>query len=418
MDPNTFVNRRERISQSLEGNSLAIIIGNTEIPKSNDQYFPFRQDSNFYYLTGLTIPDCLLIISSPDAADPKQSFLFIPSVDSEKAIWEGKGLNHQEIKQLSGIDKIYPNQKLDEWLNRLTPEVDVIYCNENDSIPPAKRKFTPHYHFIHDFSLKFPLLQCKSLMPVLKKMRMLKDEGEIDTIKKSIAISNLAFHSVCEILQEGINERDIANQLSKVFRNNMADHAFHPIVASGVNACTLHYHQNDTDCKPGELILMDFGSHQNYYNADITRVLPVNGVFSKRQKEIYNSVLSAKKFAISLMKTGQSMKVWNREVGQFLQSELISLGILSKGVENVEAYKRYFMHGVGHHLGLDVHDLSDRSQIFKKGMILTCEPGLYIPDEKIGVRLEDNILISAEGPVNLSTEIPIEIEEIEELLMR
>ena len=397
-----FIRNREKLAGSLASGSMAVIMSAKCKPRNGDQFYPFRQGSDFFYLSGINIEGCLLVLS-PFHSDPSlREILFIPKTTAKSEIWSGPTLTRVEAESQSGIKEIRWADEADELLKLMLPSASAVYADQ-------KEKFERD-------------LNIAPLSPHITRLRMKKELEELEEINKAAQITHMAFLKVLEMAEPGLMEYELEAEITGEFiRRGAEGHAYEPIVASGKNALILHYIQNHSRCLDGDLVLMDFGAEKNNYAADCSRTIPVNGRFSRRQKELYGATLRVFKQAVMMMKPGVIMADFHQEVGSLWEEEHIKLGLYTSSDAADQAvsdplWKRYYMHGTTHSLGLDVHDPFDRSQAFEPGMLLTCEPGIYIPEEGIGIRLENDILITAEGQVDLMKDIPIEADHIEELM--
>ena len=379
--------------------------------RSGDQHYPFRQYSDFYYLTGVIQESCLLAFF-PDHPDPDlRELLFIRRSTAKSELWAGPLPGPDELRRLSGIDQIRWLEEKDTVLEVLLKDTTMLYCEQElDALSPQAR-----------FS-DLTELNRLPLAPLVEQLRMIKEPEEIDQIRKAISITHTAFLEVLRKAVPGVWEYALEAEIIRTFiKNGAAGHAYDPIVASGENALILHYVKNSSQCRDGDLLLMDFGAEVNNYAADCSRTIPVNGRFSPRQRDLYEAVLRIFRQAREMMVPGTLLTEFHMEVGKLWEEEHIALGLYSLEDTRVASdqdppWKSYYMHGTSHSLGLDVHDPFDRSRRFEPGMVFTCEPAIYIPEEKTGIRLENNILISTEGAVDLTEAIPLEADEIEELM--
>ncbi len=415
-----FENNRKYVSKFLEINSIAFVNSNDELPRNGDQNHIFRQNSDLFYLTGINQEQTLLMLS-PNHPDPrKREILFIRPTSKKIEIWEGKKLTRKETSEISGIKNVKLLSELDSLLPDLMFYAENVYLSLNENLGYSRFYNDIDLRFLNDLKIKYPLHVFRRLSPIIVSKRLIKTEEEIEVLKKAIKFTNNAFKRVLKFAKPNIVEYEIEAEITHEFiRNGIKSHAYEPIVASGKNACILHYTSNNKVCKNGDLILMDFGAEYNNYAADLSRTIPANGKFTERQKTVYQAVLNVQKKAIKLMVVGKTINILNKEVGEIMQSELIKIGLLSeKDIEDKgdKAYKKYYLHGTSHFMGLDVHDVGTKDTKFEPGMVLTCEPGIYIPEENMGIRLEDDILITNSKPINLMANIPIEIEEIEQLM--
>lgn len=401
---------------------MVVIHTADQLPLSADALAPYRQHSNFFYLTGINQAESVLVFA-PDFPDEHlREILFIKETNENIAIWEGEKLSLNEAEKLSGIKKIL-------WLNRfelvfqsMIKQIDNLYVDINENSKSELSQYLVNERFARVCESEYPLVNIERLNTAVKELRMTKSTFEVDAIKNAGAITAAGYQRVMKFIRQGINEYEIEAEFIHHFVSRGSDgFAYGPIVASGASACVLHYEANDKLCNNGDLVLIDVAARYANYNADVTRTLPVNGKFNQRQREIYNAVLSVKKQAELLLRPGVTFKYFNKKVGLLMEAELIKLGLISKqevDKQNPEkpVYKKYFMHSISHHLGLDVHDTASYQQPLTEGMVLTVEPGIYIKEEGIGVRLEDDILIEKDGNINLTSSIPIEIDEIEQIM--
>jgi Xaa-Pro aminopeptidase len=421
---NLFIENRKRFVSSLPADSAAIFYSNDQQPRNGDQYFPFRQQSDFFYLTGIHQEKSILLIV-PDIKNNKlKEALFLIKTNEQIAIWEGHKFTKEEAKEVSGIDNIYWLDDFDLAIREVISEYNNIYLNRNE--------YPKFYSDVKDRNQRlgeklqkdYPLHNYNRSAPLLTKLRLIKSDDEIALLQKACDITNLAFRRVLSTTSQGKFEFEVQAEIEHEFTLNRANgNGYAPIIASGENACVLHYVDNDKECKDGDLLLMDFGAEYSCYSADMSRTIPVNGKFTSRQKDCYNAVLNVFKMAKQLYMPGNTITKINNEVNMMMEKELIKLGLFTK--EDVKKqdkenplFKKYFMHGTAHFLGLDVHDVGGKEEVLQKGMVLTCEPGLYIREENIGIRLEDDILVTNDEPIDLMKDIPIEIDEIERLMKK
>ena len=416
-----FVKNRKKLLTLLESNSLAIIHSNDEMPRNGDQYFPFRQDSDLYYLTGVNQEKTILCLSPNNTNEKLREIIFILEPDKKMEIWNGHRYSKDEITELSGVKTVFYLNEFDSILREMTQGIDNIYLLQNE-LPKFKPEIENRNHRLaNEFVLKFPLFSYKRLAPLMKKLRLIKEPQELDIMKKACSITKSAFVSVLKTTKPDMYEYQIEAEITYEFNKNGAGfHAYSPIVASGKNACVLHYTTNNNQCNSGDLVLLDFGAEFNNYAADCSRTIPVNGKFSARQAECYNAVLRVFKELKKLYIPGNTINILNDKANKLMEKEMITLGLFSqsdvdKSTKDNPLYFKYFMHGVSHFIGLDVHDVGDKDKPFEKGMVLTCEPGLYIEEEKIGIRIENDIIVD-KVPVDLMEDIPVEIEEIEQMM--
>ena len=422
IDNKLFSQNRDRFRKKMQVGSAAIFFSNDQQPRNGDQYFPYRQQSDFFYLTGIDQEKSILIIA-PDMKTKKyREILFLIKTNEKIAIWEGHKYTKEEARAISGIDNIFWLEDYEMILREVMMVTQNIYLNRNEY-----PKFFPEVEGRNErlgnkLKMEFPLHNYLRSAPILTDLRTIKSKYEIELLKTSCELTNRAFQRILKKVKPGIFEFEIEAEIDHEFKTNRAiGHGYAPIIASGINTCVLHYIENDKECKDGDLLLFDFGAEYANYTADMSRTIPVNGKYTQRQKDCYNAVLRVLKEAIKLYVPGNTINIINEEVNKLMENEMIHLGLFSeKEVENQDKesplFKKYFMHGTAHFLGLDVHDVGDKEEPFKPGMVLTCEPGLYIREENIGIRLENDILITDDEPIDLMSAIPIEVDEIESIM--
>ncbi|MGB3078585.1 MAG: aminopeptidase P N-terminal domain-containing protein [Saprospiraceae bacterium] len=416
-----FTDRRKAFIKKMKPGSIAIFCSSDQMPRSGDQHFPFRQDSALFALSGLDQPGTVIVLYPDAAKDSLKEIAFILSTDPEHTIWNGKRLDAKEAKKISGITTI---KTIEAWNKIMTPlllSANAIYINEHEQ--DRSHTEIPSQN-VRMGSLLKPLYPSHTFLrpqPILQQLSMIKHPQEIELMKRSVEVTGLAFERVLKTIKPKLKEYEVEAELTYVLSANGCQHAFEPIVASGKSACILHYIKNDQVIKPDTLVLLDFGAEYAYMASDMSRTIPASGKFSLRQRQIYTSVLSVLNEVTDMMNPGMTINQLNKEAAKLIERELINLRILRKSdirrqPKEAPLWKKYFMHGVSHHLGFDVHDISDRSVPFKAGMVLTCEPGIYIPEENIGIRLENDILITKKGHRNLMASIPIDPDEIESMM--
>lgn len=422
LNPELFTLNRKRFIREMKSGTLAIFNSNDLMPRSGDQFFPFRQNAALFYLCGIDQEETQLILF-PDC--PKEEFkelLLIKRTNEHIATWEGHKYTKEEAAVASGIKKVMFLDEAETLLNELVLLSDGIYLNINENDRYLSEVETRDLRFAKWMQGRYPAHSFLRAQPIMKKLVMIKSQYEVDTIQNAIDITGKAFHRVLQFVRPGVWEYEIEAEIIYEFTKNRSNgHAYTPIIAAGKNACVLHYTDNNKKCNDGDVVLMDFGCEYANYAADLTRCIPASGRFTDRQRDVYNAVLRVLKEARTMLVPGNTLEEYNKEVGKIMESELKMLGLISqddidKQDKDKPAYKKYFMHGTSHHLGLDVHDLCLRYEPFRAGMLFTCEPGIYIPEENLGIRLENNILITDDGPVDLFANIPIEAEELESLL--
>ncbi len=422
IDSKLFARNRQRFCKKLKPNSIAVFNSNDFMPTSADGTHAFIQQTDILYLSGIDQEETLLVIC-PDAPDEKQKeILFIKETNEQIATWEGQKYTKEQAQGISGIKTIRWTSELNTILRPLVVQSENIYLNTNEHLRAAVTVETRDMRFVKWCRQTFPLHNYERLAPIMLDLRAVKSLLEIELIKEACGITQKAFRRLLGFIQPGVWEYEVEAEIVHEFmRNRSRGPAFETIVASGIDSCTLHYIRNDKQCNDGDLVLIDFGAEYANFASDVTRTVPVNGEFSKRQKEVYNAVLKIQKAAIKMLKPGNTLEEYQKDVSKLVEAELIRLGVLKKTEvkkqsEDSALYKKFFPHGTSHHLGLDVHDYGDKYRKFVPGMVLTCEPGIYIRDEAIGVRIENDILISKNEPIDLTETIPREVEEIEALM--
>ncbi|MCS6991982.1 MAG: aminopeptidase P N-terminal domain-containing protein [Chitinophagales bacterium] len=418
-----FTANRQRLKTLLPPNALVLLLSNDVYPRSADGHYPFRQDPDLFYLTGIDQEDTYLLLYPDCPREDLREVLFLRRTSETIAIWEGPRLTQSEACARSGIKTIKWNDEFDSIVNIVMCYAEQVFLNLNEHDRLVNEVPYRSLRFARALQDRFPLHQYRRLAPLMHQLRSIKMPQELELIKKAIAITEKAFRRVLQFIRPGVMEYEIEAEITHEFlRNGASGHAYQPIIASGKNACILHYINNNQPCRDGELVLMDFGAEYANYVADLSRTVPVNGRFTPRQREVYDAVLRVMRQAKNLLRPGTNLHEYNTKlVGQIMEEELLKLGLLkTEEVKNQDpenpAYKKYFMHGTSHYLGLDVHDVGSRFATIQPGMVFTCEPGIYIPEEGFGIRLENNILVTEDEPVDLMAGIPIEAEEIEALM--
>jgi Xaa-Pro aminopeptidase len=422
IENNLFTNNRKNFVSRIKPASVAIFYANDEFPMSGDQTYFFKQNPDFFYLSGIDQEQSILLLF-PDCPNPLyKEVLFLRQTNEHIAVWEGHKYTKEEARQASGIESIYWLSEFENILHSIVNYADNIYINTNEN---DRYVFSVPYRdlrMLEQLRVKYPLHHYERSAQVLRGLRAVKSQPEIDLTQKACAITRDAFIRVLKFVKPGVGEYEIeAEVIHEFIRQRATGHAYNPIIASGKNAIVLHYIENNQICKDGEVILFDFGAEYANYNADMSRSIPVNGRFTKRQRDVYDAVLRVMRVATQMLVAGTIWNEYHDEVGKIMTGELIGLGLLTKhDVEKQDpkmpAYKKYFMHGTSHHLGLDVHDFAGRYTPFEVGNILTCEPGIYIPAEGLAIRLENDILITKGGNIDLMADIPVEADEIESIM--
>lgn len=421
IDSGLFVENRERLKKLLLPNSLAVVNANDVLPTNADGSLPLVANADLFYLTGIEQEESLLLIA-PDAFDPKlREVLFLREPSEHLKIWEGYKHSMEDAQKISGIKTVKWLSELRSVLHMLMCEVEHVYLNTNEHRRAVVEVETRDARFIRDIQAKYPLHDYQRLARVMHPLRVVKSKPEVELIKHASAITEKGFRRVLDFVKPGVTEYEIEAEFIHEFTRNRATFAYGPIIASGANACVLHYHQNDQVCKKGDLLLLDVAAAYANYNSDLTRTIPVSGKFTRRQKQVYNAVLRVMRASIKGAVAGKLVRDWQRESWDMMNEELLKLDLLKasdikkQDPEN-PACRKYFMHGLGHPMGLDVHDVGFTTEPMATGWVMTVEPGIYIAEEGIGVRLENDILITADGQVDLMADIPVEVEEIEALM--
>jgi Xaa-Pro aminopeptidase len=424
LDSKIFIQNRKRFVSKMQKNSIAIIVSNDEFPVNGDALHGFVQNSDLFWLSGIE-QEGTMVILFPDNPDPKYREVLVLTRPQElKEIWDGKRLRANEATSISGMTTIVWEDALDGMLQQWIHLADAIYLDSNENDRKNNLVRTHEYRFIDEMKSRYPLHQYLRAAKIFKDLRGIKTKEEVVVIQKAIDITEVAFRRLLQFIQPGVFEYEIEAEIYHSFLSQRATGvAYHSIIASGDNARTLHYVSNNNECKDGELILMDFGAAYGGYNADLTRTVPVNGKFTKRQKEVYNACLHLHDYAKSILKPGISILKYTDKVGEEATKQFLKIGLLSKAdIKNEDpnnpAYRKYLYHGISHHLGIDVHDLGTRTAPIQPGMVFTVEPGIYIKEEGMGVRIENNVWITKTGNQDLFKNIPIKAEEIEALMRR
>lgn len=422
IDKSLFVQNRVKFTEMLKPKSLAIFNSNDIMPTNADGTMPFRQNNDLLYLSGIDQEESILLLF-PDSPDEKhREILFLKETSELIAIWEGHKYTKEEAIATSGIKTIYWISQFEQILYSLTGFANNVYLNKNEHLRASSEVQTRDDRFLDWFKEKYPLHDLQRSAPIMHHLRAIKSDIEISLLQKACDITEKGFRRILKFVKPGVMEYEIeAEFLHEFVKNRSNGFAYSPIIASGANACVLHYIDNNAPCNAGDVILFDVGAEYSNYNADMSRAIPVSGRFSARQKAVYQSVRTVMKAAMDMLKPGNSIPDYHKEVGKIMEQELISLKLLDKtDVKNQSPesplYKKYFMHGTSHHLGLDVHDVGDMYRKFEPGMVFTVEPGIYIRKENLGIRLENDIVIQKNGIFDLMKNLPIEAEEIEDIM--
>lgn len=422
IDASLFVGNRNRLKSRLKPNSISVFLSSDVMPTSADGRLTFVQHSDIFYLSGIDQEETILVIC-PDAQEEKhREILFVRETSEKIAIWEGPKYTKGQARAISGIQTVYWTREFETVFRTLVIESETIYLNTNEHLRAEVVVETRDMRFLRECMAKYPLHHYERLAPVMHALRAVKSQIEIDLIQKACNITEKAFRRLLSFIRPGVWEFEVEAEIIHEFMMNRSrGPAFPSIIASGENACILHYENNNRQCREGELLLMDFGAEYAGYTSDLTRTVPVSGRFSPRQKAVYNAVLRVQRAAMAMLIPGNTLAEYHKAVGLVMEKELVDLGLLTlteicDQPVNTPAYKKFFMHGTSHHLGLNVHDYGNRHRIFEPGMVFAVEPGIYIREESLGVRIENDIVITADGPMDLMKNTPVEAEEIEMLM--
>lgn len=418
-----FIKNRNNFLSKMKPNSVAVFNSNDIYPVSADSTLPFEQHRDIFYLSGIDQEESVLILRTDKTNDITESILLLKETDDHIAVWEGPKVNKQQAYEISGIKNVHWLDDLEKIIDKLMLNCNNIYINENEHYRAKIETETRDARFSKWLLNKYSNKNKERSNPILQRLRSVKDPIETKLIQQACDITNKGFRRILNFVKPGVWEYEIeAEFIHEFLINKSKKFAYTPIIASGNNANILHYIENNMQCKDGELILLDVGAEYANYSSDMTRTIPVNGKFNQRQKAVYNSVLKVKNEATKLLIPGTDWAEYHKEVGRLMTSELLELKLLDKAdvqneSEEKPAYKKYFMHGTSHHMGLDTHDYGLLGEPMEANMVFTVEPGIYLPDEGFGIRLEDDVVIQQTGgPINLMKNIPIEIEEIEQLM--
>jgi Xaa-Pro aminopeptidase len=424
LNPEIFIQNRSRFVRQMQKNSIAIFVSNDEIPSNGDAIYSFKQNSDLFWLSGVTQEDSMVILF-PDNPDPKfREVLVLVRPNELKEKWDGKRLRVKEAQAISGIKTIVWLDSIDGLLQPWVHLADTIYLDSNENDRRAIQLRSREYQFIDAMKTRYPLHNFMRAAKIMKDLRAIKTPLEVEVMQKAMDITENTFRRLLKFIKPGVMEYEIEAEIFHSFLSQRATGpAYGSIIASGDRARTLHYVSNDQECKDGELVLMDFGAEYGGYCADLTRTVPVNGKFSRRQKTVYNACLAIHNYCRSILKPGISIVDYTDKVGEEATQQFLKIGLIRKSdVKNEDpenrAYRKYLYHGISHHLGVDVHDLGTKTDPIKAGMVFTIEPGIYIEEEQMGVRIENNFWITRNGNVDLMKNIPITVEEIETLMKR
>jgi Xaa-Pro aminopeptidase len=422
IDSQLFIENRERYKAQMKPGSIAFFNANDEMPRSADQNFVFHQHPDLFYLSGIDQEQTMLVLF-PDAPLPKyKEILFVRKTNEHIAIWEGHKYTKEEARAASGIQSIFWTEDIGSIIPMLMNHCKSVYVNLNENDRFSSEVPYKELRFANEMKNRYPGHEFLRSAPIMADLRAIKSDFEIKLMQRAIDITEKAFRRVLRFVKPGVMEYEIEAEITHEFiRKRATGHAYTPIIASGKNANVLHYIDNNNVCNDGDVILLDFGAEYANYAADLSRSIPVNGLYTERQRDVYNACLRVMKQAKAMLVSGNTIENYHFEVGKIMEGELIGLGLLNKDEvkkqnPDMPLYKKYFMHGTSHFLGLDVHDIGNRYQPMKAGMVFTCEPGIYIPEEGLGIRIENDILITTKEPVDLMAAIPVEVEDIEEAM--
>jgi Xaa-Pro aminopeptidase len=418
-----FTQNRKRIIDLMEPKALAVVNANDVLPTNADGTLTMQPNADLFFLSGIEQEESILMLF-PDAAEAKnREILFLRQPNEHLKIWEGYKHSKEDARKISGIKNVQWLSEFPVIFRSLMCEAESIYINSNEYKRANVEVQTRDVRFIRQCQEDFPLHTYRRLAPLLHQLRVVKTDLELELLKEAVNITGKGFRRTLRFVKPGVTEYEVEAELAREFIKRRGKFAYTPIVAAGKNNCVLHYLQNDQVCKKGQLLLMDVASSYANYNADLTRTIPVSGKFNRRQKKVYNAVLRVLRASTEGATVGKLHKDWTKDAQDHMNEELLELGLIKKSQIKKQdpdnpACRKYFMHGLGHPLGLDVHDVGDNYAPFEPGTVLTVEPGIYLPEEGFGVRLEDDIVVTEEGPINLMAKIPIEAVEIESIMNR
>ncbi|NLP57166.1 aminopeptidase P family protein [Lutibacter sp. B1] len=418
-----FIKNRAKFTSFMKPKSIAIFNSNDIFITGADSALPFEQQRDLFYLSGVDQEESILVLFPDSINKENKEILFLKETNEHIAIWEGEKLTKEQATKTSGVKTIYWLQDFNKVFYDLMTEAETVYFNTNEHYRQSVEMETREDRFIKSCKAKFPAHKWEKSNQILQKLRGVKEPEEIDLMQTACNITEKGFRRILQFVKPGVMEYEIEAEFMHEFLwNRSKGFAYTPIIGSGFNACVLHYIQNNKECKDGDMLLLDVGAEYANYSSDMTRTIPVNGRFTDRQKAVYNAILRVKNEATKMLTPGTYWAEYHKEVGKIMTSELLGLGLIDKtDVKNEDpnwpAYKKYFMHGTSHHLGLDTHDYGALKTPMQAGMVFTVEPGIYIPEESLGIRIEDDVVIQQKGePFNLMKNIPIEVEEIEDLM--
>ena len=418
-----FLQNRQRLAKLMAPNALAVLNANDVLPTNADGTLPMQPNADLFYLSGIEQEETVLVLFPSAAEEKNREILFIREPNEHLKIWEGYKHTKEDARKISAVKNIQWLSEFPVMFRSLMCEAESAYLNSNEYKRANVEVETRDTRFIHQCRKDFPLHTYRRLAPLLHQLRVVKTDLELELLKEAVDITAKGFRRTLRFVKPGVTENEVEAELSREFIRRRGKFAYTPIIATGKNNCVLHYLRNDQVCRKGQLLLMDAASSYANYNADLTRTIPVSGKFTRRQKKVYNAVLRVLQTSIAEATVGKLHKDWTRQSQTHMNEELLQLGLLKPSQVKQQnpdkpACRKYFMHGLGHPLGLDVHDVGDANVPFAPGTVLTVEPGIYLPDEDFGIRLEDDIVVTESGPVNLMAKIPIEADEIESIMNR
>lgn len=422
IDNQLFIQNRKNLAKRMKPNAVAVLHSNDIMPTNADGTMNFIQNTNLFYLTGINQEESIILIAPDFPNKEMREILFVRETNENIAVWEGHKFTKKEATKTAGVTNVQWASEFEKIFYTILSESDHIYLNSNEHIRNASEVETRNDRFIKECMKKHPLYNYERLFPLLQDLRCIKSDIEISLLQQACNITEKGFRRILKFVKPGVMEYEVeAEYLHEFVKNRSKGFSYTPILGGGANSCILHYIENNQQLHDGDVFLMDVGAEYGNYHSDMTRTIPVNGRFTKRQKQVYNAVLKIKNAATSLLSLGNSIPIYHAAIGELMEKELLELRLIDKtDIKNQHpespAYKKYFMHGTSHHIGLDVHDVASIYKKFEAGMVFTIEPGIYIPKEKIGIRIEDDVVITEKEPFNLMKNIPIEAEEIEELM--
>lgn len=423
IDSTLFIHNREKLNELLKPNSIVVIHANDIMPTNADGTLLLQQNRDLFYFSGVDQEETVLILFPDAKTERDRMILFVRETNEHVAVWEGAKLDKEQATAVSGIERVEWTSAFESTLMTLVPQAEHIYLATNEHIRAMRTVETRNDRFIKECKERFPLHHFERLAPLTDQLRIIKEPVEVEMLQKACDITEAGFRRVLSFLKPGVGEWEVeAEYLHEFVRSRSRGFAYSPIIGSGKNACVLHYLENDQICQDGDLLLMDVAAEYANWNADMTRTVPVNGKYTPRQRAVYNSVLSVLRQADEILRPGITPQDYHHQVREFMEKELIELGLLDAKEASEQDRKKlplvskYYMHGTSHHLGLDVHDVGPFNEPVREGMVFTIEPGIYIPEENLGVRLENDFLIGKDSNVDLMANIPIEADEIEALM--